>query len=146
MRKRHDSTEKEHLPRDGVFVLCEFSFSFENVALGGTTGVTGSTFFNGACLLPGAANDTVLSGELYIPNTSAKASFVLIVTVGSPASTLFLPRVFSRDVLGPSSLRSTKADEEDEEEAGDDVGEGDSEGGGGPHFFPRRPIERALAS
>ena len=43
----------------------------------------GSIFFSGACLLPGSPIDLVLSGELYIPKTSARASLVLIVTVGS---------------------------------------------------------------
>ena len=77
----------------GGFALPPLSFSPENVTLGGTTGVTGSIFFRGAYLLPGTASFVVFSGELYIPNTSANASFVLIVTVGSgpPPIKLLLP-------------------------------------------------------
>lgn len=117
---------------EGVLALA-FSFSRANVRRGGTIGVTGSIFFTGACLLPGKT--LVLSGELYIPNTSASASLVLIVTVGSvPAMRLLLRLIFLVD-FNPSSLKSTCAEEY-----------GNSDTGGGPHFFPRRPIERARAS
>jgi len=99
---------KDGVPLPGVFPTAFSSFSFENATRGGTIGVTGSTFFNGACLLPGAANFVVLSGELYIPKTSASASFVLIVTVGSPY-TLLLRIPIVRVVRAPSSLKSTGA-------------------------------------
>jgi len=36
--------------------------------------------------------------------------------------------------------------EEDDDEEEDVVKRDDSDGGGGPHFFPRRPIDRARAS
>jgi hypothetical protein len=74
---------------------------------------------------------------LYIPNTSARASFVLIVTVGSATPIrFFLLLIFFVD-FKPSSLKSTWAEE---------LEYGISDAGGGPHFFPRSPIERARAS
>lgn len=135
-------------PGVGVFAGCRsaFSFSLENIGRGGTDGVIGSTFLRGACLLPGIISLVVFSGELYIPKTSSKASFVLIVTVGSaPPMILRRPKYLRRDGLCPSSLKSISPTEDV-----DDVDAGEkclvSEAGGGPHFFPRRPIERALAS
>jgi hypothetical protein len=104
----------------GVLALCEFSFSFRIVTFGRHKGRNGFHFFKGACLLPGTASFNVLSGELYIPNTSASASFVLMVTVGSaPESKLFLAWDFSREVFRPLSLKSTVVvdDDEDEDEA-----------------------------
>ena len=92
----------------------------------------GSIFLTGACLLPGSI--LVLSGELYIPNTSARASFVFIVTVGSaPIIILFLRVMFFVDCT--LSLIFV------EETAYIVLG-----AGGGPHFLPRSPIERARAS
>lgn len=102
-------------------------------------GVIASIFFSGACLLPGPF--TVLSGELYIPKTSARASFVLIVTVGSapPMRLRLCPAIAIRRMdLCPSSLKFTGIEDEDCRKV--------SEAGGGPHFFPRSPMERALAS
>ena len=101
-------------------------------------GVLGSTFLRGACLLPGTPSSLVpLSGELYIPKTSARASLVLIVTVGS-APPIKLFRFMVRVDLCPSSLKSTGIESED--------GRGNSDGGGGAHFFPKRPNDRARAS
>ena len=121
----------------GVFP--ESAFSLLVVALNwgsSAIGVIGSIFLTGACLLPATGpNRWDLSGELYIPNTSARASFVARVTVGSGAEnpTPFLP-VILRVPLLPSSLKPTRTDRLL------------SEAGGGPHFLPRRPIERARAS
>jgi len=100
-------------------------------------GVLGSTLFKGACLLPGTPISRVFSGELYIPKTSARASLVLIVTVGS-APPIKLFRFMVRVDLCPSSLKSI----------GIESGEGreNSDGNGGPHFLPKRPSDRARAS
>lgn len=51
----------------------------------------------------------------------------------------------SRDDFWPLSLKSTIArdDDDDDDEIEED---GEESGIRGPHFFPRRPIERALAS
>lgn len=135
------SSENGRNALPGVFPT---SFSFENAGcLIGTNGVTGSIFFKGACLLPGTSSLDVLSGLLYIPNTSANASFVLIVTVGSaPPPYALLRRMLIRVDLRSSSLKSTGCDEDDP----GDMNIGISEDGGGPHFFPSRPIDRALAS
>ena len=136
---------------------CGFAFSF---SLEGSTGpifrdpsdsilrpLIGSIFRMGACLLPGIVRFTVLSGELYIPNTSASAgSFVLMVIVGSPVAavvTLFrlapeaVSPIFCVD-LDPSSLNFTLTKPADESRS--------SDAAGGPHFLPRRPIERARTS
>lgn len=80
----------------GVLKFCEGSFSprlrltfslllfsVGDMNRGWAMGVMGSIFLSGACLLPGSPINLVLSGELYIPKTSARASLVLIVTVGS---------------------------------------------------------------
>lgn len=98
--------------------------------------VMGSILFTGACLLPGIIRFTVLSGELYIPNTSASASFVLIVTVGSPKVTILLrfPYPIFCVLRVPSSLKFTRT-----------VSRA-SEGGGEPHFLLRSPMERARTS
>lgn len=62
----------------------EFSFLEDAKDVRDIIGVTGSTFRTGACLLPaGAPKRRVISGELYMPKTSANASFVARVTVGS---------------------------------------------------------------
>ena len=103
------------------------------------TGVIGSIFLRGAYLLPATASFEGFSGELYMPNTSASASFVLMVTVGSgPPITVLRrpPRATSRVDLCPSSSGT-----ED-----DDAPRVNSDAGGGPHFLPSRPMERALAS
>ena len=93
------------------------------------------TVCTGACLLPRVPNFEVLSGELYIPNTSAKASFVANVTVGSEGGMRPL-RV--RVPPAPSSLNLTRDCPERFRSR--------SVGAGGGHFFPRSPIDRARAS
>ncbi len=115
----------------GVFVDAS-AFSLLNERSRGAMGVTGSIFRTGACLLPAAGPKRIdFSGELYIPNTSASASFVAIVTVGSaPAANLRVIVVFVP--LLASSENPTRRSR--------------SGAGGGPHFLPSRPIERALAS
>jgi hypothetical protein len=132
----------KNVPGVGVLAFCAFSFSLANASRGCTTGVTGSIFFNGACLLPGTMSFVVLSGELYIPNTSANASLVLMVTVGS-APPIMLLRALYRDDFWPSSLKSTTASDDDED---DEEFEKRSDGGGGAHFFPSKPIDLARAS
>jgi hypothetical protein len=114
----------------GVLALA-FSFSSANVRRGSMAG--GSTFFTGAFLLPGKI--LVLSGELYMPNTSARASLVLIVTVGSAPPIRLFFRAQGFAIFDASSSKSSCAAER-----------GISDGEGGPHFLPRRPIERARAS
>lgn len=120
----------------GVFPESAFSLLRDDLNEGTSDmGVMGSTFLTGACLLPATGPYRCdLSGELYIPNTSAKASFVARVTVGSGAEnpTPFLPVIFL--VLFPSSLKPTRTDRSV------------SEAGGGLHFLPSKPIERARAS
>ena len=123
----------------GAPVGFAFSFSLE--------GSTGPIFRTGACLLPCIVRFTVLSGELYIPNTSASAgSFVLMVIVGSPVAaimTLFrlapeaVAPIFCVD-LDPSSLNFTLTGPADESQS--------SDAADGHHFLPRRPIERARTS
>ena len=83
-------------------------------------GLTASTFLSGTCLLPGTpANLIIFSSELYIQNTSTRASFVLIVRVGStlpPTIKLFLrpcPKLYADLCL--SSLKSTGTDEDEAE-------------------------------
>lgn len=94
-------------------------------------------------MLPGLANLMVFSGELYIPKTSARASFVLMVTVGSPFIMLFLraPKSSVRVGLWPSSLYDTRLDEEEELVAARRLLIGS-----GVHFFPSKPIDLARAS
>ena len=115
-------------------------FSSRSCSLGNclttAAGVAGSTFLTGACLLPGLSILIVLSGELYIPNTSASASFVLIVTVGSP----LMPMLFrgaAMAVVWLSPLRWTFIDEAEDDAVVDT---------GVPHFLPRSPIDRARDS
>ena len=101
-------------------------------------GDTGSMARTGACLPPGIAEKRVdFSGELYMPKTSASAAFVLMVTVGSAPTRVLRERLL-RVFLVPSSLKLTCAV--------DALSRVSSEAGGGPHFLPRRPIERARAS
>ena len=64
-------------------------------------------------MLPGV-NLEVLSGELYIPKTSARASLVLMVTVGS-ASILLRRKPIDLVDFTPSSLKSTGAEEDEED-------------------------------
>ena len=93
------------------------------------------TVCTGACLLPTVSSLEVLSGELYIPKTSARASFVANVTVGSEGCMRPL-RV--RVPPAPSSLNLTRDCPERFRSR--------SVGAGGGHFFPRSPIDRARAS
>ena len=84
----------------------------------------------GACLLPAMAPQRmVFSGELYIPNTSANASFVANVTVGSTYG--LFETVAARLLPGRPSV---------------DVEGSGRGGGGGAHFLPSRPMDRARAS
>lgn len=122
-----------HLP--GVLAFSLFStWTTGEACL--VAGVMGSILFTGACLLPGIIRFTVLSGELYIPNTSASASFVLIVTVGSPTIMVLLrfPYPIFCVLRVPSSLKFTRTSSRD------------SEGGGGPHFLLSSPIDLARTS
>lgn len=122
-----------HLP--GVLAFSLFSTCTTGDACL-VAGVMSSILFTGACLLPGIIRFTVLSGELYIPNTSASASFVLIVTVGSPTATMLLrfPYPIFCVLRVPSSLKFTR------------IVSRVSKGGGGPHFLLRSPMERARTS
>jgi hypothetical protein len=135
-----DNTPLNNSP--GVFKVGAFSSptdSFDGSLRIGA-GVAGSNFLTGACLLPGRSIFRVLSGELYIPKTSASASFVLIVTVGS----LLIPTLFrctAFTVFDPSSLKSTRTVEDE-----DDALVESSEAGGAPHFFSKRPMDRARDS
>ena len=93
-------------------------------------GVMGLISRTGACLLPAAGPNRIdFSGELYIPKTSANASFVASVTVGSAVANLRVVVLFP--LLGSPENPTRRFL---------------SASGGGPHFLPRRPIERARAS
>jgi hypothetical protein len=134
---------KAHVP--GVLTPAFSLLCAPNVGAGiGGRGVDGSIFFTGACLLPGAAaapNFIDFSGELYIPNTSASASFVLIVTVGSgPMERL---ERNERLVFVPASLKSTGTTKFDPGLGSDSPAVPSGSGG---HFLPRRPIARARTS
>ena len=105
-----------HLP--GVLDASAFSLLSDRSSRG-CIGVTGSIFRIGACLLPGTGPNRIdFSGELNIPNTSANASFVARVTVGSaPAANLRVVDVFAPLLASPE--KATRAR---------------SGAGGGPHF------------
>lgn len=106
------------------------------MAVSDPIGVMGSSFRTGAYLLPaGAPNRKVFSGELYMPKTSARASFVANVTVGSEYVTLF---ILDAARLTPRMLPSG-------EETGESYSCGEG-GGGGAHFLPSSPIDFARAS
>ncbi len=118
--------------RPGVLDASAFSLLTDRSRGCIDSGVTGSIFLTGACLLPGTGPKRIdFSGELNIPNTTASASLVASVTVGSaPAANLRVVDVFADLLASPENPTRRSR----------------SGAGGGPHFLPRRPIERARAS
>jgi hypothetical protein len=85
-----------------------------------------------------------------MPKTSAKASFVLMVTVGSPFIMLLRVGRIERVDPWPSSFnRTDRTDVEEEEDRRElDAGTADlgNVTGSGGHFFPSNPIDLARAS